>query len=657
MSAPLRPLLPVVAGGEGSKGAVSAENRRKRVSSACEACRLQKTKCSGERPTCQACILRQTICTYTATEARQIRQRYEDLRRHHSAHEELFDLIKTLPEQQAVEVFHRVRAGADANAIVNNVKDGNLLLQLHLVPETRFRYELLYSRDMLASLALEAAATEAGHRSHSNNSASSGYQSQYVRPYHAAVFVEPRLDNARPSEWTTVSKDDTLMRNLLAAYFTHEYHLWPVFQKDYFLEAMTQASTGKRRNACCSPLLVNATLTYAYYCSKQVPNRFRYWEPDNLGYRFFAEAKRLWEMQVINDKHHNLASVQAALMINIVYNLYGLDKIGSRYGVEGLVIAKNLRLFDGNAHIRSERIRNARNFTAWCLFNIDSHLAWQFFRHPYLSKPPDFVLPEPSTNMVWYSEIWTRYPMSQTLSPTYFAQYFKATSDCRVILARLCYASFGEGMKLPSHQAIVFAKQLIGCLDYQIILMTLCQPFVQEGWEHDCSPRNIVSDAERDINVLIRLYYFRHGFADAHVYLTAPLSKLGFMSLNSINDRMTRQELEYARSSLLLALRGLREQGRNYYATRTIYYILKSQLRPEEERLLQGSEDLATASDEKPSLDSDIQSAWTPRIVDISDDPVAEELSKLAKQFLTIDSGEHSDYDTGSNSPASARAV
>ena len=36
--------------------------------------------------------------------------------------------MRTVPEQDAMELFHRVRTGADAGAIVNHVKDGNLLL-------------------------------------------------------------------------------------------------------------------------------------------------------------------------------------------------------------------------------------------------------------------------------------------------------------------------------------------------------------------------------------------------------------------------------------------------------------------------------------------------------------------------------------------------
>jgi hypothetical protein len=89
------------------------------------------------------------------------------------------------------------------------------------------------------------------------------YQGPYVKPYHAAVFVEPLLEKTRPSEWTTVSKDDAFMRDLLAAYFTQEYHLMPVFQKDYFLEDMANGELAEKGTPCCSALLVNATLAYA----------------------------------------------------------------------------------------------------------------------------------------------------------------------------------------------------------------------------------------------------------------------------------------------------------------------------------------------------------------------------------------------------------
>lgn len=184
-----------------------------------------------------------------------------------------------------------------------------------------------------------------------------------------------------------------------------------------------------------------------------------------------------------------------------------------------------------------------------------------------------------------------------------------------------------------------------------MVIMTICQPFIGDQCNDEYSPKDIVLNAKRDINILVRLYYIRHGFEVASVYLTSPLSKVGFMSLHNINNPTTPEELELDRSSLLLALEGLHEQGRNYYMTRTIYHIMKSQLRPEEARLLQGLETPETSADESPSLMVETQSGWHPRIVDISDVPVDKELSKLANQYLKLDSGVQSDSEVGS-SPA-----
>lgn len=181
--------------------------------------------------------------------------------------------------------------------------------------------------------------------------------------------------------------------------------------------------------------------------------------------------------------------------------------------------------------------------------------------------------------------------------------------------------------------------------------MILCQPFANEHWDNEIVPKDIISNAERDINVLMRLYYSRHGFEDTHGYLLISLAKLGFMSLRIINDQMPLEKLHYVRSSLLLALKGLREQGRSYYVIRTLYHIIKNQLRPEEARLLQGAEDPESELYQSPELKSEIQSAWTPTIVDISDDPSEAELSKLAKRFLKLDPEEQSDGEAGSSSP------
>jgi hypothetical protein len=174
-------------------------------------------------------------------------------------------------------------------------------------------------------------------------------------------------------------------------------------------------------------------------------------------------------------------------------------------------------------------------------------------------------------------------------------------------------------------------------LDYHVVLMMICQPFAYEYWEDGIEPRDIVLAAGRDINVLLRLYYHRHGFQGAGSWLTSPLAKIGFMSLHSISNRVGPEDLEYHRSSLFLALKGLYEQGLNYYITKTIYHIIRIQIRPEEARLLLGLEDLKSVLDESPGLIAEVESAWVPQIIDISDDPVSQRLSDLTRQFLTLE--------------------
>lgn len=49
---------------------------------------------------------------------------------------------------EALEIFRRIKAGHDVQAILDHVRDGNLLLQLHLMPETRLRYEFPYRPHM-----------------------------------------------------------------------------------------------------------------------------------------------------------------------------------------------------------------------------------------------------------------------------------------------------------------------------------------------------------------------------------------------------------------------------------------------------------------------------------------------------------------------------
>ncbi|KAF1837549.1 hypothetical protein BDW02DRAFT_565835 [Decorospora gaudefroyi] len=118
-SRPLRPLLPAASP---RSDAPPTQSKRARVSLACAACRTRKTKCNGERPTCNECVARESHCQYTETETTQTKRKHHDL-------EELFELLKSLSDEEASELLGRIRAGVEPRDIVETVTHGNMLMQ------------------------------------------------------------------------------------------------------------------------------------------------------------------------------------------------------------------------------------------------------------------------------------------------------------------------------------------------------------------------------------------------------------------------------------------------------------------------------------------------------------------------------------------------
>jgi hypothetical protein len=72
----------------------------------------------GTRPHMRQCL----ILNYT-------RRKYADLKLRMTAHEELFDMLRTMPDADAHEVLQRIKAGLQPDDILRLIRDGNLLMQ------------------------------------------------------------------------------------------------------------------------------------------------------------------------------------------------------------------------------------------------------------------------------------------------------------------------------------------------------------------------------------------------------------------------------------------------------------------------------------------------------------------------------------------------
>ncbi|KAH7388603.1 hypothetical protein BKA66DRAFT_386227, partial [Pyrenochaeta sp. MPI-SDFR-AT-0127] len=79
--------------------------------------------CDGARPQCSECESRRSDCQYLETETTQVKRKHADL-------EEIFELMRTLPDKEAAELFGRIRAGVEPRDLVEQVQHGNVLVQL-----------------------------------------------------------------------------------------------------------------------------------------------------------------------------------------------------------------------------------------------------------------------------------------------------------------------------------------------------------------------------------------------------------------------------------------------------------------------------------------------------------------------------------------------
>jgi len=193
-----------------------------------------------------------------------LKRKYSELQDRSAVYEEVYNLLRTRPSDQANTILQRIRTGDDLDSIVRLVRSGDILLQLSLTPESRRRYDFPLIKDFPAFLLtpnnsyLRSPIYKASEQTYAQNANLLEYQPQYLKSYHGAQLVEPILDQVTPTGWTTVISDEMLFRHLLAAYMFFQYPSCPVFRKELFLQDMAQG-----RTRFCSQLLVNTVLACA----------------------------------------------------------------------------------------------------------------------------------------------------------------------------------------------------------------------------------------------------------------------------------------------------------------------------------------------------------------------------------------------------------
>lgn len=263
------------------------------------------------------------------------------------------------PEHEVRDIVNRLRAGDNVETLVRSVQTGDMLLQLHDVPEEGHMVSALnepvaisaldgspnpyhasplslaYSDETLldAGSAGGAPSDEAGEDIEmsgpgvAENAAVSNIEAKmpkipepvYSTSSAKTQLISAHLDAAKPSEWTSVSSDNALMRRLLAEYCLYDYPFSPCFHMNLFLDDMAHG-----RIQFCSSLLLNSVLAVACHRLPDLFDRANFSNLQNLGYRFLAEARRLWDLTT----NHTLCSIEAGAILFAVYHDYSTDKGG-----------------------------------------------------------------------------------------------------------------------------------------------------------------------------------------------------------------------------------------------------------------------------------------------------------------------------------------
>ncbi|KAK0630112.1 hypothetical protein B0T17DRAFT_490691 [Bombardia bombarda] len=669
--------------------------KRQATTAACGPCRKRKSKCDGERPKCSACIDRKTDCGFDTqaaeTHAQALKRKFNELQAQQSTYEHIYDILQARPKEEAEEVFQRIRRGADAHSILRQVSHGDLLVQLALKPEARFRYEFPYSSEMPAFLCRQDnmyLASEMyacvlqpqpphqhqGQQRQSQRRKTSWQQllltsedstdvssdtgqgrDPYLKPYHGARVIHPLLETVKPSDWTKISSDDGLMRKLLHDYLLYEHGWFTMFHIDVFLQDMAD-----RRNRFCSSLMVNLVLALGTHYHRGLPNRTDFWDSNTIGYKFLAEAKRLFEIELEVEKplpndpgweskhrewhQRKLVSIQAAVLLNIAYSFNGADKFGWRYICRAVEIADEIHLFRTSHENFGFEIQSVRNYTAWALFCFQSLYCYHLFRPPLVKKPPESPLPDPVAFPQWYGEIWVRYPLSQSRSSTHHGPLFKAKADMWTIMhdfTLICFRDSASPLKLSMDQILGFYNRLVAWFDnlpepltpknismphhlklhmhYNLVLMNILKLITPRDWRDYTqlgyrlpikSPRIAYEDARMHYETTIRLYYLRHGFDVLDGFILHFLGSLSEMTIEAINSNSSPSIIEALRSTVLLTAKGFYDQAQSIYVARAVFRLQTSMMRPEDVELLKYFAKIEVAEEIRTPLEQPVQSIW-----------------------------------------------
>lgn len=118
-----------------------------------------------------------------------------------------------------------------------------------------------------------------------------------------------------------------------------------------------------------------------------------------------------------------------------------------------------------------------------------------------------------------------------------------------------------------------------GSMYYHHLILTLYEPLLEVKTNQEPSPHQIIADAKKYLQTLVRVYYLRHGFEAMDLFIVIPLILAGSDCIDAINEQTPSPKLETLRSTLILVAKGLFNQRRNHYLAEALFRVIRGRMR------------------------------------------------------------------------------
>ncbi|KAJ5730935.1 uncharacterized protein N7483_005443 [Penicillium malachiteum] len=396
---------------------------KKRVSTACLACKKSKRKCSGTPP-CDNCRSFQRTCIFDESldQRRRVaaKRTADELSYHRDLLNDLFKMVREADESNALQLLDIIRRNAPPHEIRTYINE--TLAKLG-ADNTAPRETVAKLEDARYLINIDAEGPS--------------FRSK-VMDIHYLCDEAPFKVPAQP--WTSVTSDADLVSHLVSLYFTWNYPFQGVLDRDVFLKHMR---SGDLHSEFCSPYLVNALLSNACYFSEFSE---AYVDTGNIaskGCYFLAEAERLKDLQ---DPQPSLVLLQGTLLMYERYAMSRNDDLGYITLHEAIKMGESLGLVgDRGPRITSNQLSQDMDFScrsaAWGLFNIDTMIHTGFLRPCLIDN---VNMPRIDGNSLQHQSQWTPYPTHRQPCPSYIDIFFDEASNLSTIARDISRSMFGD---------------------------------------------------------------------------------------------------------------------------------------------------------------------------------------------------------------------